>query len=74
MEQFGAFFHMGGYAAFVWPAFGITALVLVVLFLVSWRQLKASEADLARLEGKGRARRRREAPVEPDPKVAARDA
>ena len=26
------FFAMGGYAAFVWPAYGITALVLVANF------------------------------------------
>jgi len=23
------FFHMGGYAEFVWPAYGLTALVLI---------------------------------------------
>lgn len=37
---------MGGYAAFVWPAFGITAAVLAVLFVASWRGVKAREAEL----------------------------
>jgi heme exporter protein D len=37
---------MGGYAAFVWPAFGVAAVTLVVLYVVSWRGLKAREAEL----------------------------
>jgi heme exporter protein D len=40
------FLAMGGYAAFVWPAFGITAAVLVGLLLASLRDLKAREAEL----------------------------
>ncbi len=24
------FFHMGGYAAYVWPSFGVTALLMVI--------------------------------------------
>lgn len=41
-----SFLSMGGYAAFIWPAFGVAAAVLVALFLVSWREAKAREAEL----------------------------
>ncbi|MCP4328949.1 MAG: heme exporter protein CcmD [Alphaproteobacteria bacterium] len=44
------FFAMGGYAAYVWPAFAITAIVLVGLFLVSLRDLRKREALLERLQ------------------------
>lgn len=49
MEQITAFFAMGGYAGFVWTAFGTTALVLGALFLTSRRALKTREATLAGL-------------------------
>lgn len=29
MQQFGNFLHMGGYAVFVWSAYGLSVLVLV---------------------------------------------
>lgn len=45
------FFAMGGYAAFVWPSFGITAGVMVVIWLASVRSLRAREAELAALQG-----------------------
>ena len=31
------FFAMGGYAAYVWPAYGFAALVLIALLVQSWR-------------------------------------
>ncbi len=40
---------MGGYAGFIWPAFGISALVLAGLLLDSQRRLRAQEAELAAL-------------------------
>jgi len=46
LDAITTFLAMGGYAAFVWPAFGITAAVLVGLLVVSWRGLKAREAEL----------------------------
>lgn len=49
MDAISTFFAMGGYAGFVWSAFGISALVLVGLLVVSWRSLKAREAELAAL-------------------------
>jgi len=44
-----SFLSMGGYAAFVWPAFAFAALVLTGLFLASWREAKAREAELESL-------------------------
>jgi heme exporter protein D len=44
-----AFFAMGGYAAYVWPALGLTAALLIGLLVVSVRQLRAAEAELAAL-------------------------
>ena len=43
------FLEMGGYAAFVWPAYGVAALVLVGFALVSWRRLRAAERALERV-------------------------
>ena len=50
MESIITFLNMGGYAAFVWPAFGITTLVMVVLLLLSRRSLAAREKALKALE------------------------
>jgi heme exporter protein D len=41
---------MGGYAAFVWPAYGLTAAVLGGLTLFSWRRHRLSGEALARLQ------------------------
>jgi heme exporter protein D len=41
------FFEMGGYADFVWGAYGLTAVVLTVLVVASLRRLKTLERDLA---------------------------
>jgi heme exporter protein D len=38
-----AFWDMGGYAAFVWPAYGISVIALVTLGIVSWRAMKRAE-------------------------------
>ncbi len=48
------FFHMGGYAFYVWSAYGIAALVLVANFtlpLLCERQMKRQLARQARFEG-----------------------
>jgi heme exporter protein D len=50
MEVLISFLAMGGYAAYVWPAFMATALVLGALLLASLRSLHASEATLAALQ------------------------
>ncbi len=45
-----AFFEMGGYAGFIWPAYGVVAVVLVGLMALSRRALKTAETELAALD------------------------
>ena len=61
MDQIAEFFRMGGYAGFVWPAFGIALGVLAGFAFVSLRTLKAREATLRSLQASapGRPHRRR---------------
>jgi heme exporter protein D len=44
------FFDMGGYGAFVWPAYALVAALLVWLLVHRIGRLKRREAELARLE------------------------
>jgi heme exporter protein D len=37
---------MGGYAAYVWTAYGLAALVLIVLLAQSWRSARRRDAEL----------------------------
>ena len=50
MEQVRIFFAMGGYGGFVWPAFALTAAVLIGLLMTSLRRLRTLQSDLARLQ------------------------
>ena len=59
MSSLSSFLEMGGYGGFVWPAFGLTAAVLLALFADSLRRLKAAQKALARLEAETSPRRRR---------------
>ena len=54
-----SFFEMGGYAAYVWPAFGVGAVVLIALLAISLRSLKSREKALRQLEAESGGRRRR---------------
>ncbi len=47
MNQLQDFLAMGGYGAYVWPAFGISALVLGWLLVSSLRRLRGLERALA---------------------------
>jgi heme exporter protein D len=49
MSDWHTFFAMGGYAAFVWPAYAASFLALFALALWSWREMKRSEhlADMS---------------------------
>ena len=51
------FLAMSGYAAYVWPAFGFTVVVLGGLWWLSWRQLRASERELERWKERARGMR-----------------
>ena len=52
MSSLHEFLIMGGYAAYVWPAYGLAALVLVVNAVQPARRLKAKLAQLRR-RGRG---------------------
>ena len=56
MQRLTDYFAMGGYAAYVWPAYGITAAVLIGLWIASVRSLKAREAEVEAAEA-GQPRR-----------------
>jgi len=49
MNAVESWFLMGGYAGFVWPAYGVAAVVLGGLALHSWRRHRRSSDTLARL-------------------------
>jgi heme exporter protein D len=55
MADLASWLAMGGYAPFIWPAYAVTAVVLVALLWSSLRMLNRRAAELARLE---EARRR----------------
>ena len=49
------FFAMGGYAGYIWPAYAIPTVLMLIIWLVSrkgladsWRTLAALEEDLAK--------------------------
>lgn len=50
MARLTDFLEMGGYAVFVWPAFGLAAVVMVGLLIATLRQLRRRRRELAELE------------------------
>jgi heme exporter protein D len=54
MSALAAYLAMGGYAAFVWPAYGLAFAVLGGLALHSWRRYRASRNTLDEIEGRPR--------------------
>jgi heme exporter protein D len=65
------FFAMGGYAAYVWPAYGVAALVLIMLLVHSWRSARRRAAELEQLRHLGRPTRPRRATLRSPPAGAA---
>jgi heme exporter protein D len=53
----GGFFDMGGYGAFVWPAYALVAALLVWLLISRIGRLKRRENELARMEQERQAGR-----------------
>ena len=49
--------HLGGYAGYVWPAYGSAFCALVGMYVITRRTLKAREQEFERLK-----RERREGP------------
>ena len=59
MDGITDFLSMGGYAEFVWPAFGVTIAVMAALVIVSRRALLADRRTLESLESLRESRRNR---------------
>jgi heme exporter protein D len=59
----GEFVAMGGYAAYVWSAFGFALVALLTLLAQSWHAARSREAELVQLRTLLRAGRNR--PVQP---------
>ena len=57
MGDIAAFLAMGGYADFVWPAYGVALVVLTGLATDSWRRYRQSTVVLDRLQQRRRPRR-----------------
>ena len=55
--EVGRYLAMGGYAGFVWPAYGVALAVLGGLAWQSWRRYRASNNMLERLQRELRPRR-----------------
>jgi heme exporter protein D len=56
MSGFGQWAAMGGYAAFVWPAYGVAVAILSGITAQSWWRYRASRRGLDRLQGMSRGR------------------
>lgn len=63
MEEY---FAMGGYAGFVWPAYAVTAIVLVAVLAGTWQGLKRRRRQLETLQAARGGRRRRARAEETD--------
>lgn len=50
MNSLSSFLDMGGYGVFVWPSFGLSAVLLIGVFVISVRTLKSNRQALAALE------------------------
>ena len=50
MDAIREFINMGGYGGYVWPCYLVTALVMVVMLVVSMKFLKTNEATIQSLE------------------------
>jgi len=49
MSQLFTFLDMNGYGNFIWPAFGISAIILLGILVHSQRFLKRTEKELETL-------------------------
>ncbi len=62
METISALAHMGGYGGYVWPAYGISILVLLGVLVASVMGARSAEAELEALQRIRRANRGTETP------------
>lgn len=59
MEAVRDYLAMGGYAAFVWPSYGVTAVIMVAITVLTLRRLRQRQRALKTLEETVGPRRRR---------------
>ena len=57
VSAIGAYLAMGGYAVYVWPAYGLATAVLGGLSLYFWLRYRNSERSLDRLQRRAEGRR-----------------
>jgi heme exporter protein D len=57
MSSLGTFLAMGGYAQFVWPAYGAALLVLIVLLAWTLAGYRRHQRELDALQRQGERRR-----------------
>ena len=57
IDDVSHYLAMGGYAAFVWPAYGVALAVLGGLAWYSWRRYRTSADALDKLQREFRTRR-----------------
>ena len=50
MDMIKEFFDMGGHGSYIWPAYGVTAVVMVGVLWMTIRGYKTNAAALDRLE------------------------
>jgi heme exporter protein D len=61
------FLAMGGYAAYVWSAYGFAAVVLIALLVQSWRSVRRRDAELEQVRRVARPARVSRAKLRPAP-------
>jgi heme exporter protein D len=49
MDRIAIFFAMGGYAAYVWPAFAVAAVVMAALVIATLHTLRRREREIAEI-------------------------
>jgi heme exporter protein D len=59
MEQIETFFAMGGYGVYVWPAYALTAAIMVAFLISTLRSLRSRQRSLKHLEANAPQRQRR---------------
>lgn len=50
MQAIQDYLAMGGYAAFVWPCFAVTLIVMIGLYVASKQRLARLQSEVAALE------------------------
>ncbi|MFQ5533685.1 MAG: heme exporter protein CcmD [Sphingomonadales bacterium] len=56
MDAVAALFDLGKYSSFIWPAFGLAAVVMATIAVTSYRALRSAERRLADIERESRGR------------------